>query len=94
MKKINSSNCCLIQALCEKESEALSANWLYDIEHDVWEAVQRGSWESKSAGLIDASAYAEGVKLIADAIDGWVDSDGFVPMNEWLKRHKEWLNKK
>ena len=59
-----------------------AAQWMADTEYAVWRQVNGVPSTLHEMTEDESSALRE----LAHLIDGWVDSDGFVPAAEWGER--------
>lgn len=87
------------QELCDLLSDigedCYCASWLIDIEHSVWAML--GSKEPIEFGMGSVSpADLERAEALGKAIGGWAryeQGPRFVPADEWVQRHAEWMDK-
>jgi hypothetical protein len=85
--------CKILQSYVRLLSQMSFANWHDGMEHRLWEALQTNAAPdiTDTIGWLEVyGELADFMRLLSDAIGGWVDYDGIVPMSEWRARHEEW----
>lgn len=62
-----------------------AADWMVDLEFDLWGAVQRLPEKTDyGCGVIPAERLQR-LKKVSDAVNGWYDGDDLVTMDCWLE---------